>query len=71
LIPHLVGQAVALAEGDDVLAFGDGERHWDFARRVFAGIECHDGVLAMQVVWGGDDDRINGANLASTASIWS
>ena len=47
-------------EGDDVLAFGNRERHRDFAKYMFPGIERHDGVLAVQVVGGGDDHRIDG-----------
>ena len=60
LIAHLVGQAVALAEGNDLLAFGNSKRHGNFAEYMFAGIERHDGVLAMQMVGGGDDHRIDG-----------
>ena len=61
LIAHLVGQPRAFRQGNDALTFVDGQRHRDFAQHMLAGSQCHDGVLSVQMIRGGDDDGINSA----------
>ena len=61
LIAHLVGQSMAFREGDNLLAFVYRQRHRDFAQHVFAGLQRHDGMRAVQVIGRGDDDCVDTA----------
>ena len=60
LVAHVVFEAEAVGELDDADTFVQCGGHGDFGEDVFAGFEGHDGVPAVEVVGGGDDDEIDG-----------
>lgn len=60
LVAHVVFEAMAVGQLDDAVTFGQCGCHGDFGEDVLAGFERHDGVPAVEVVGGGDDDEIDG-----------
>ena len=60
LVAHVIFEAMAVGQFDDAIAFGQRCRHGDLGKDVLTGFERHDGVPAVQMVWCGDDDEIDG-----------
>ena len=70
LVAHVIFEAVAVGELDDAVTFVQCGGHGDFGEDVLAGFEGHDGVPAVEMIGGGDDDEIDGGVVEHGLGRW-